>query len=134
MNFKGKNSNFSLKSAILATFIASGVFILVLAAACGIAYAGKNPTGAIGICSLAAIVVSGLIGGFSITKSKTKLGMPYALISATAITVIYLAAALTVSGKLSLMHLLNALCYFGSSAVGIFLGKRSKPKKRRRHK
>lgn len=134
MNFKGKNSNFSLRSAIFATLVAAAVFILVLAAACGIAYVCKNPTGAVGICTLSAIVVSGIVGGFAITKMKSKFGMPYAVISATVITAVYLATALIVSGKLYGMHLLNALCYLGAAAFGILLGTRARTKKRRRRK
>ena len=131
MQFKGKNANLSIKSVLFAIAIAIGIFFAMLLLASGGALASKNPLSVGTVYSLGALVLSGFVGGFLLTKLGRIFGAHHALIAISAGTLIYLAASLICSGGLGGVHLLNALCYLGAGIVGMLLGKRTKAKRKR---
>ena len=131
MQIKGKRSTNTAKSTAIAVAIALIIIICVYATTSAIVYAGKNPITVIGICSLAALIVSGVLSGFILTRCRTVFGPSVCAISAVVLTLLYLISALILTGGLGGMHILNTVCYLGATALGMLMGKGGT---RRRHR
>ena len=129
-----KNTNSSVAKRLAAAIVIdAAIFLAVSLIATAIAYLGDDPTGKLGIFALATLLVSGILGGFTVSGMKSRFGSSIGASSIGICTALYLAAALILSGKLGLQHLLNAVCYLGSGLLCSYLGrKRGKARPRRR--
>ena len=94
----------------------------------------ENPTALVGIFSIAAVLLSGLISGGAISKYKGEGGILTAILSSLLFVLLLLLAALIISrGELGGAALLNAVIYLVSAALGAAAGNRiGKGRKKRR--
>lgn len=120
-----------VKQAIIGTVISVIVFFAITVIAALISYSTKDPTGILGIASLASLLFSGAASGFALSRARSYFGFAAAIISALIFSVIYLAASLIASGGIGLSHLMNLFCYLAVSLLFAFIGKGT-PKKRRK--
>ena len=125
-NSKGKLP--SPKSIMIGTLAQIVLFLSVSLGATAIAFACGDPTGMLGICTIAALIVSALTGGAVLSRL---FGGGSALASAACITIIYLAISLIASGSLGINHLINALCHIAASCLGSIIGTKRRGKRRR---
>ena len=129
-----KDSKLSVKTTIIAVAVTVLIFFGVVALMSAFAYASKNPGDHVGICSLAALVLSGFASGFALTKMKGSFGISYSVLSSVGFVLLYIIAALIFTGSPEGAHLLNAFCYAGASTLGILLGRRNRTTRKRRHR
>ena len=89
-----------------------------------VASASENPTSIVGLLSIIALLLSGLISGFVISKYKGEGGMLISTLSALLFSLILLLVGIiSAKGELSFGVLINYVCYVAAAALGALLGK-----------
>ncbi len=110
------------------SFAALLIFSLVFAA---LIMTTTNPVGSTKTVSLAALLVSGAVSGFVISKRKGEGGFLASLFSALAFIAVILALSLILTkGRVGGIVFMNCLCYLFISSFASFLAK----KRERRHR
>ena len=105
---------FSIAAILVCSFITSLI-----------AGGSKDPTGMIGIFSLAAMLISAAAGGVFSSRIRGEGGTVYAALVALAVVlVMLLIAVILCGGRVSAGAFMNYGCYLGVSALSAFLGKR----------
>ena len=130
---KYKNSDLgSWKMITYGFFIMLIVFLVLSLIVSLILFIGNNPTGNIGLISLAVFLFSGILSSF--INSKLFKNSFYPLLSSALSVALFFAIAILMGGKISLKIVLNLVCFLLTSLLGAFLGgikKETKHKKRR---
>jgi len=121
-----------LGSAVLGISLSALVLIIVSLLFSAVLSMTENPIGSIGLSSLAALLISGVLSGIIISRRMGEGGFPSSVVTSLIFTLIMLAAALIASGgKLSGGMLMNSGCYLGVAAVAAFLGRKRDRRRRR---
>ena len=133
---KEKNSIFGGGARQLLVGIGISVLCVIISAFCATAAAGAtdDPTGIMSIYSLVALLVSGAVSGFLLSRLLEG-GMGASMLSSLGTVILMLAVALFISGgTLSAGAAMNYLCYLGVALLSAFLGKKrgGKPRHRKR--
>ena len=132
--YKGKRFSFKGNSAI-AFLICLGVslaaVILLSAIFAFVANISRDPTGNLGIYSLAALLLGGAVGGFASAKINKERALLSSALVALAVTAIMLIVCVIIGGKVGGGAFMNYACYVGVSAFSGFLGTREKKHRRR---
>lgn len=90
-----------------------------------IAGSAKDPTGMIGIYSLAAMLISAAAGGVFSGRMHGDGGTVYAALVALAVVLVMLLIAVIIcGGRVSAGAFMNYGCYLGVSTLSAFLGKK----------
>ena len=97
-----------------------------------IASMSKDPTGNLGIFSLATLLISGAISGFASAKIKKEGAIGFSALVTLVSCLIMLVLCLIIIGKVSGGAIMNYVCYMLMSVFFAFLG--SREKKHKRHK
>ena len=106
-----------LASAIL-TALLSFIFSFI-------ALSMANPDGAVGIFSIAALIITAAITGFTLSRVKGEGGVLLSTLSALLFTLILLLIGLIASGgALPLGCIINYVCFIAVSAISSLLGRR----------
>ena len=96
-----------------------------------VAYNMSDPLGYIGILGLVALLMSGAVSGYAVSRVRGEGGFLAAILSSLFFTLIQILIGLIVAkGDLTLGVFFNYLCYIAISAFCAFLGGR---RKRRRY-
>jgi peptidoglycan/LPS O-acetylase OafA/YrhL len=123
------SKNGGVRTFILGAGTAAVALLVCSLIAAAIAYSDSDPTGKIGIYSLAALIISAAIGGSVTSRLTGDGGVRYAaLTSLTVVMVMLLCAVITGGGSPKLSALMNYLCYLGVSVGAAHL---ARPRKRR---
>ena len=131
--FKGKR--FSLKGNIAITFLicfalsALAIILLSLIFAL-IANASSDPTGNLGIFSLASLLIGGVVGGFASAKIKKESAVLFSALVALAVTLVMLIVCVIMSGRVGVAAFMNYACYIGVATLAALFGAREKRHKR----
>ena len=94
----------------------------------------EDPTGAVGVCALVSLIVSGALAGAVSARIRGEGGFGFALLVALLVALLSMVVSLVSSGGVSLGGLMNAVTYMGGGAVGAFLGSRRGDKRRYRRR
>lgn len=107
------------------------LFITSLALA-GLIMTTSNPVGSVKTVSLVALLVSGAISGFVISKRKGEGGFLASLLSALIfIGIIFALSLILTKGNVGGVVLMNGLCYLLVSAFSSLLAKKRERRRRR---
>ncbi len=132
---KRKTKDGAGKIAFIPYVLISLVVILVLSFAMAfVANLTSNPTANIGIYSLGALLISGAVCGFCISRAKGDGGVLTVLLVSLAVAVFMLVVALIAGGgKLSLGSFMNYGCYIGVAVLFSYFGKKRERRPKRHH-
>ena len=126
----------SKENPVLKVFLCMAIsalsIILLSLAFAFVANISKDPTGNLGLFSLAALIISGAIGGFTSAKIKKDSAVIFSALIAVGMALIMMILCVIINGKVSGGSLMNYLCYIGVSTVFSVWG--SKEKKHRHRK
>ena len=129
---RGANKTATLSRTLLfgvgISFTVLLIFTLVFS---GLIMATTNPVGNVKTVSLAVLLVSGAVSGFTVSKMKGDRGIFASFVSALIFVVIIIALSLILTkGKVGAVVFMNCLCYLLVSAFSSFFGR----KRARRHR
>jgi putative membrane protein (TIGR04086 family) len=94
----------------------------------------KDPTSLTGGLSLAALIVSGAVSGFGISKANGEGGALVGILSSIITASVILVIGLIVStGKLNLGVFLNLIAYMMTSTLASILGKKRLKRRKRKY-
>lgn len=99
-----------------------------------IAAGSDDPTGIIGICSLAAMIVAAIASGIFAARFKAGAGLGYyALAALTVVLVMLLINVIISAGRVSGASFMNYGCYMGAFLLFSYLGRKKDGHRRHRH-
>lgn len=130
-----KNRNYASPKAInllIGVAVSVIIFMALTLIFTVICYNTGNPTGNLGIFALVSLIVSGAIGGFSLSRAKSRFGFGNAVISALITASIFLIVSLISNVGFSASQFMNCGCYVMTSLLFAFLGKGGGKRKRHR--
>ncbi len=92
-----------------------------------------DPTRSVGIYSLAALILSAVISGITVSRTSGEGGVKIAALCALMITLIMMLTGLIVNkGRLPVGGIMNYVCYLGIFIFSAYLGRKKARKPRRR--
>ena len=109
--------------------ISLGILLAASLIMSAVAYSSSDPTGKIGIYSLASLIISAALAGFIGSRLSDSVGVATLTALATVLILILVGAVIS-GGRLGLGALMNYLCYFGVATLFSLFAK----KRVRRHK
>lgn len=128
-----KSSKPGTLAYIPAVLISVAVIFLLSIVMALVASGSDDPTAKIGIYSLVAILISGAVSGFFISKIRGEGGVLYSLFVSLGVSAFIIIAALIASGgRISGGSFMNCACYAGVFTAFAYLGRRRE--KRHRHR
>ena len=117
---------------IFGVIISFSVLFVTSLALAGLIMTTSNPVGSVKTVSLAALLVSGAISGFVISKRKGEGGFLASLLSALIfVGIIFALSLILTKGKVGGVVLMNGLCYLLVSAFSSLLAKKRERRRRR---
>ncbi len=127
-HFSGKRGHTGIGGIFFGIFV-SAISVLILTLILSIfAYRSQDPTSKTGIFSIIALVFSGAVCGFAVSRFMREGGTLCTLIASFIFTGIILLTKI-IGGSLSPAFILNALCYMGAGVLTSYI---SRPKQKRR--
>ena len=129
-----KTENMNTAVLLLVGALCSGILLIILTMISAfIVFYTKNPTSLIGLISIAVMLLTGAISGFSISKLKGEGGILISCLSSLLFILILLMIGLIAGGgHISLGNIINYLCYMAVSLLFSFFGRKKEKKYRRR--
>ncbi len=121
-------------SFLICLGVSGGTILLLSMVGAAIAAALDDPTGNLGLISLAVMLISAAVSGVFSTRMKGEGGLPFsALVALTVVLIMLLINVIVCAGKVSLGAFMNYLCYLGVAVMAAFLGKKRDKHRRRKH-
>ncbi len=132
---KRKSKELGLVTLILiGAAVGLGAILLVTFILAFISSMTKDPTSLTGGLSLAALIVSGAVSGFGISKANGEGGALVGILSSIITASVILVIGLIVStGKLNLGVFLNLIAYMMTSTLASILGKKRLKRRKRKY-
>ena len=132
---KRKSKELGLVSLIMiGAAVGLGAILLVTFILAFISSMTKDPTSLTGGLSLTALIVSGAVSGFGISKANGEGGALVGILSSIITASVILVIGLIVStGKLNLGVFLNLIAYMMTSTLASILGKKRLKRRKRKY-
>lgn len=132
---KRKRKELGLTSLIMiGAAVGLGAILLVTFILAFISSMTKDPTSLTGGLSLAALLVSGAVSGFGISKANGEGGALVGILSSIiTVAVILVIGLITSAGKLNLGVFLNLIAYTMTATLASILGKKRIKRRKRRY-
>ncbi len=128
---KQDKGRYGIRGLLYSSLITFGIIIVISFIFSLIAASADNPIAKTDIFSLLSLIISGVVSSFICSK---RFGMGKALLSSLFVILIMLLLGIVFSsGRLSGSAFMNYGCFFGTCAVGSYLG-RKREKKHKIHK
>lgn len=133
---KGVRKNSVGKGMIIATaLLPVGIYFVISLIFTAICYAGNDPTNAIDIFSLVALLLSGALSSFINARLGAKRGFPIAVIATAFSSALLLILGLVFSaGAIGFGLFMNIICYVMVCLLFGFFGKSSTARKHSRRR
>lgn len=121
-------------SFLICLGLSGGVIMLLSVIGALVASGLDDPTGNLGLISLAVMLISAAITGIFCTRIKGDGGVGFSALVALAVVLIMLLINVIIcAGKVSLGAFMNYICFIGVAVGSAFLGKKRERRGHRKH-
>ncbi len=122
------------RSFLICLGVSGGVIVLLSVVGALVASGLEDPTGNLGLISLAVMLISAAITGIICTRIKGDGGVGFsALVALAVVLVMLLINVIICAGKVSLGAFMNYICFIGVAVGAAFLGKKRERRGHRKH-
>lgn len=133
---KGRRAseNNNLRLFLICFALSGGVILLLSVIGALVASGLDDPTGSLGLISLAVMLISAVISGVFSARIKGEGALGFSALVAMAVVLVMLLINLILcAGEVSLSAFMNYACFFGVAVMSAFVGRKRERHIRHRH-